>query len=181
MVRIIQTSGDRFAEQPLGEKNPAGSSRRREALLGLLRPDLSVRPIRGNVPTRVDKVRSGSYDAVVLSRAGLERLGLRADPLHAYELNPLRWPGAPGQAIIAVEARANDTEALRRASGLNDPSTAARAAAERSLLAIYGGGCHAPFGAYCKAGPASGMMVVAAPGSGGFEIERFTGRSEERL
>jgi hydroxymethylbilane synthase len=156
------------------------SSRRREALLHLFRPGLSVRPIRGNVPTRVDRVRSGYFDAIILSRAGLERLGLMTDPLFAWELNPLRWPGAPGQAIIAVEVRANDTEALRRAAALNDPSTAARAAAERSLLAIYGGGCHSPFGAYCETGPRGGMMVAAAPGSDGFLIERFAGSDLEQ-
>jgi hydroxymethylbilane synthase len=245
-VRIVHTSGDRFAEQHLGEQNPVGfftreieedllagkidlavhslkdlpverapgltfgallrrddpadlllvgpgahdpdspfplkrgavvgaSSRRREALLHLARPDLSVRPIRGNVPTRVDKVRSGEFDAIVLSRAGLERLALSVDPLRAYELNPLRWPGAAGQAIIAVEARANDAEALVRVSALNDAPTAARAAAERTLLAIYGGGCHAPFGAYCEIVQGNGMMVVAAPGGDGFQIERFPG------
>ena len=251
-VRIVHTSGDRFADQPLGEQNPPGfftkeieedllsgkidlavhslkdlptelapglsfgallkrdepadlllvrpdavdsdgdlplkrdavigaSSRRREALLHLVRPDLSVVPIRGNVPTRVDKVRAGDFDAVILSRAGLERLGLAADPLHAYELNPMRWPGAPGQAIIAVEARANDADALRRASALNDPPTVERAAAERSLLAIYGGGCHAAFGAYCEIGPDSAMMVVAAPGGDGFLIERFMGGDLEEV
>jgi hydroxymethylbilane synthase len=250
-LRIVRTAGDRFADQPLGDQNPAGfftkeiedellagtidlavhslkdlptglapgltfgalltrddpadlllvrpnahdpdaafplkrgaivgaSSRRREALLHLARPDLAVRPMRGNVPTRVDKVRSGDFDAVVLSRAGLERLGLAVEPLHAYELNPLRWPGAHGQAIIAVETRADDAEALRRAAALHHPPTAARAAAERSLLAIYGGGCHAPFGAYCEAGTGRGMMVVAAPGDDGFQIERFTGSDLEQ-
>jgi len=245
-LKIVHTSGDRFAERPLGETNPPGfftkeieeelllgkidlavhslkdlptelapglafaalmkrddpadlllvrpealdpdadfplkpgaevgaSSRRRGALLHLVRPDVLVRPIRGNVPTRVDKVRAGDCDAVVLSRAGLERLGLAVDPLHAFELNPLHWPGAPGQAIIAVEARADDAEALRRASALNDALTVECAAAERSLLAVYGGGCHAPFGAYCEMDAGGGMMVVAAPGGDGFLIERFMG------
>jgi hydroxymethylbilane synthase len=123
----------------------------------------------------VDKVRAGDFDAVILSRAGPERLGLVVDPLHAFELNPLRWPGAPGQAIIAVEARADDAEALHRASALRDAPTRERASAERSLLAVYGGGCHAPFGAYCEAGSGGGMMVVAAPVGDGFLIERFTG------
>ncbi len=150
------------------------SSRRRSATLRHVRPDCATLPIRGNVPTRVDKVRRGELDAALLSRAGLERLGLRVGPLLSFELNPRSWPGAPGQAVIAVEARRDDAEALRRASRLHDPTTAMRADAERLLLAVFGGGCHAPFGAYSEVGPAGALIVVAAPGrEGGFLIERF--------
>jgi len=155
-------------------------SSRRAAMLQRFRPDCMTLPIRGNVPTRVEKVRRGEFDATLLSRAGLERLGLRADPLRAFELNPRSWPGAPGQAVIAVETRKDDAEAIRRVAGLNDPSTEHRAGAERSLLAAFGGGCHAPFGAYCEVGPGAALIVVAAPGrDGGFLVERFDGADLE--
>jgi hydroxymethylbilane synthase len=171
-------SGDAL---PLKQGAAVGaSSRRRSAMLQRFRPDCTTLPIRGNVPTRVDKVRQGDFDATLLSRAGLARLGLRVDPLLSFELNPRSWPGAPGQAIIAVEARADDAEALGRVSSLHDPATAVRANAERRLLAVFGGGCHSPFGAYSEVGPATALMVVAAPGrEGGFQIERFEGADLE--
>ena len=156
------------------------SSERRSAMLRHFRPDLSILPIRGNVPTRVDKVRSGDFDAILLSRAGLERLRLVVDPLLACQLNPRAWPGAPGQGVIAVEVRQDDEEAIRRASGLNDPATVITVLAERSLLVAFGGGCHAPFGAYCEVGREASLAVVAAPGlGGGFIVERFSERDLE--
>ena len=156
------------------------SSQRRSALLRLFRPDVSIMPIRGNVPTRVDKVRGGDFDAILLSRAGLERLTLEVYPLIAYQLNPRRWPGAPGQGVIAVEVREDDSEVTRQVSAMNDPATALGVHAERSLLAAFGGGCHSPFGAYSEVGREGNLVVVAAPGSGGgFLVEHFIGANLE--
>lgn len=140
------------------------SSMRRQSLLRAHRPDLEPRPIRGNVPTRIDKAIRGEHDAIILSRAGLERLALGVGPLVAFEFNPRRWPGAPGQAVIAVEIRVDDAEARARLVDLDDAGTRVRVEAERSLLVAFGGGCHAPFGAYCELGPQGCVLHVAAPG-----------------
>ena len=150
------------------------SSMRRQALLGALRPDLQPRAIRGNVPTRIDKCRRGDYDAVLLSRAGPERLRLEFAPLLGFDLNPECWPGSPGQAVVAVQARSDDAEARRRAAAIDCAATRRLVAAERALHAVFGGGCHAPFGAYASAGPAGFSLVVAAPDAEQrMRLERF--------
>lgn len=135
-----------------GARVGTGSPRRR-AMFGALRRDARIEPIRGNVPTRLGKVRSGEFDAVILAAAGLERLGhatagtwdFEGAALHAAPL-PSFLP-APGQGAIAVEVRAEDEESLPLARCVNDAETAAAVEAERSVLAALGGGCHLALGA----------------------------------
>ena len=150
------------------------SSLRRQALLRVNRGDVKPEPIRGNVPTRVDKLRNGDFDAIILSRAGLVRLGLEISPLLAFDLNPFRWICAPGQGVIAIEARSDDPEVLERLGDLNHAVTMTCTGAERSLLVTYGGGCHAPFGSYAVGDGDSYSLFVAAPGSDeAFRVECF--------
>jgi len=150
------------------------SAMRRKVLLEALRPDLVATPIRGNVPTRVQKCRDGNYDSIILSRAGLTRLALDVEPLVAYDLNPGRWICAPGQGVIAVEARSDDQEVLDRLATIDDAPTRASITAERSLLVAYGGGCHAPFGAFAHTHDQGHSIYVAAPGKDQIlRIERF--------
>jgi hydroxymethylbilane synthase len=158
------------------------SSRRRQALLKFYRPDAEALPIRGNVPTRVEKARRGDYDAILLSRAGLQRLKLDAAPLIAFDLNPARWPVAPGQSVIAVEVRSGDEEAMARVAPLNDSTTCERVNAERRLLRAFGGGCHAPFGAFVIKGEDAVAVMVGAPGSDGrsFVITGFRDETIEK-
>ncbi len=167
---------------PLAMEKVIGvSSRRRSALLNLYRPDLKTLPIRGNIETRIDKVRRGNYDATILSAAGLERIEPDFSPLLAYELNPRKWPCAPGQSIIAVETRQNDCQAVQLAKRLNDPMTCQAAQIERSLLMAYGGGCHSPFGAYCELSSTNTSLFVAAPyHDNSFGVEFFTAYSWEQ-
>ncbi len=122
------------------------SSLRREAQLRALRPDLQLLPLRGNVDTRLRKVREGEYDAIVLALAGLIRLGRRAEATEALPLEVML--PAPGQGAIAVEARAGDAGVLATLRALDDPGAHAATAAERSLLRELGGGCHVPIAAY---------------------------------
>lgn len=155
---------DREREFPLREAVRVGaSSRRRGALLASCRPDLELVPIRGNVPTRIEKARRRQVEALIISRAGPMRLGLSPEPLLAFDLNPRRWVGAPGQGVIAVEARSDDRRALGLAAALEHRPTRACVDAERRLLGVFGGGCQAPFG--CQAGLSrSGWRVcLAAP------------------
>jgi len=150
------------------------SSLRRQTLLKAQQPDLGFVPIVGNVTTRIDKVRRGDCDALIMARAGLSRLALEVAPLIAYDLNPELWICAPGQGAIAVEARAEDAEAIERSKPLHDLFTAAAVHAERELLLAYGGGCHAPFGAYARPVDGQAAITVAAPDRGGqFRRETF--------
>lgn len=153
------------------------SSLRRQALLGTWAPDLGTRPLRGNVPTRIDKARSGECDAIVLARAGLARLGLEVAPLLAFELNPRAWICAPGQAVIAVETRADDAETVARVTTLDHGPTRTCVEVERRLLQDYGGGCHAPFGAWARATDTGFEVRLAAPGVDGYLVESFVDMS----
>jgi hydroxymethylbilane synthase len=133
------------------------SSVRRIAQLQWLRPDLEMVEIRGNVPTRVRKVKDGvdSLDAVLLAAAGLLRLGLMADgfieidgqKLHALVLDPAQFLPAAGQGAIAIECREDDERAITLVRSLNDPATEARVTAEREFLRLLGAGCQTPVGA----------------------------------
>ncbi|MDP6519819.1 MAG: hydroxymethylbilane synthase [Planctomycetota bacterium] len=138
------------------------SSARRQALLGLHAPDLVPADIRGNVPTRVDKAKRGDFDAILLSRAGVERLQLDTAPLLVFELDPRSWPGAPGQATIAVETRTEEADLLTALDAINHRETEVLTGAERCLLLAYGGGCHAPFGAYARRTSSQVEVFVAA-------------------
>lgn len=124
------------------------SAPRRRAQLETLRPDLEVHDLRGNVPTRVRRCVEGRYDAVMLAAAGLDRLELDVSPLVAVTLPVDLFVPAPAQGALALQVRADDPlliELLQRR--MHHPETAAAVAAERSLLARAGGGCHLPLGA----------------------------------
>lgn len=121
------------------------SSLRRKAQLLALRPDCEVRDVRGNVETRVEKMRDGDYDAVLLAAAGLRRLGLLAEETSFLE--PPAWLPAPGQGALGVEGRAEDGETRRLLARLENADLRAEVEAERSLLATLEGGCLVPVGA----------------------------------
>ena len=125
------------------------SSLRRTAQLRALRPDLEVLDLRGNVPTRIDKVDRGEYDAIVLARAGLVRLGLAA---RIAEVVPMdRLLPAVGQGAIAIEIRADDPATAARIAVLDHTPTRRSVMAERALLARLEGGCQVPIGAHGRA------------------------------
>jgi hydroxymethylbilane synthase len=124
------------------------SSLRRQAQLLHLRPDLDIRDLRGNVDTRLRKVESGEYEAIMLSKAGLDRLGLgqRISEVLAPEV----CMPAVGQGAIAVECRLKDTEAADVLAPLDDAETRTAIIAERALLAALHGGCQVPLGAWAR-------------------------------
>ena len=124
------------------------SSLRRHAQLRHARPDLDVRELRGNVDTRLRKVDSGEYDAILLAKAGLDRLGLGgriAEVLDAETMMP-----AVGQGAIGVQARVKDEEMAEAISPLDDFETRQSIVAERSLLGALQGGCQVPLGAWAR-------------------------------
>jgi hydroxymethylbilane synthase len=119
-------------------------SARRTGQLKALRPDVEVVPIRGNVPGRLAKTKSG-LDAVILAAAGLRRLGL--DDAVTELLDPAVFPPDPGQGALAVQVRAGDQELLEMLNAFGDPDADAAVRAERALLAGLHGGCSVPVGA----------------------------------
>lgn len=122
------------------------TSLRRAALVKELRRDLAIEELRGNVDSRIRRLREGRYDAILLAMAGLVRLG-RQDEV-AEALNPVQFIPAPGQGVIALECRAGDTDVQIATAPLHDAHTARRVEAERALLAGLGGSCNVPLGAY---------------------------------
>ena len=132
---------------------PAGavigtSSLRRGAQLRALRPELDVRSIRGNVDTRIRKVREGQYDAAVLAAAGVRRLGLEGAVTQWLESDTML--PAPGQGAIAVQCRARDRETLALIAPIDDPDARAETVAERAFLRTLGAGCAAPVAALAE-------------------------------
>jgi hydroxymethylbilane synthase len=124
------------------------SSLRRQAQFRHLRPDLDLRDLRGNVDTRLRKVESGEYEAVVVAKAGLDRLGL--SQRISEVLSPEICLPAVGQGAIAVECRLKDTEAGDLLTPLDDAETRTAILAERALLSALHGGCQVPMGAWAR-------------------------------
>ena len=124
-------------------------SLRRLAQVKHLRPDLDVQPIRGNVDTRIQKVRKGEVDGIIVAEAGLERLGLVDQITERFMLDV--FPSAPGQGALAVVTRKNDKDTMKFLSVMEHNPTRAEVTAERSLMLQLGGGCRVPIGAVGKA------------------------------
>jgi len=138
------------------------SSPRRMAQLRNLRPDLKMEPIRGNVDTRLRKLRDGAFDAILLAAAGLERLGLGHEIAEVF--TPEQMCPAPGQGALGVQTRSNE-EAQTICGRLDDETTNQAVRAERAVLAGLGGGCQLPVGAYAfvEGDELTVSGVVAAP------------------
>ncbi len=144
---LVARDGLTIGELPAGARIGTGSPRRTAQLLGLGLGH-EVVPIRGNVDTRIGKVRSGELDAVVLARAGLQRLG-RLDEATEV-IDPLTMLPAPAQGALAIECRAGDEELVRLLGALDHEDTRTAVAAERALLAALEAGCTAPVGALAQ-------------------------------
>jgi len=123
-------------------------SLRRTAQVLHRRPDIQVRPVRGNIATRLRKLEESDAEAIVLARAGLVRLGLLDRP--ATRLAPGEFLPACGQGALGIEIRQDDGDLARLLEAVNDPTTRAAVTAERTFLAYLGGGCQVPFGAYVR-------------------------------
>jgi hydroxymethylbilane synthase len=122
------------------------SSVRRAAQLRAAREDLEVVAVRGNVDTRLRKLREGGFDALVLARAGLQRLGREAEI--AAVLDPARFVPSPGQGTLALEGRAEDERTRETAQAITDAKAFACLQAERAVAHALGASCNTPLGAY---------------------------------
>jgi hydroxymethylbilane synthase len=145
---FISRNNDTLEEIAPGSRVGTGSARR-QALVKTLRPDLTVEPIRGNVPTRLAKLDDpNGPDAIILAAAGLNRLGLQ-DRITQH-LACSKFVAAVGQGALALETRANDPATARLAAKLDHPETRLAVTAERAFLEVIGGGCSASVSAHAK-------------------------------
>ena len=174
---------ERFAT---GNELPQGarvgtSSLRREAQLKAWRSDLSVLPLRGNVDTRIRKLQSGEFDAIILATAGLKRLGQEARIKERLSVGSM-CPAA-GQGALAIEVRSSDKETLQHTSFMDDHAARVTTSCERALLKALGGGCQVPIGAHAslEGKEITLVAVVAAPDGSSVLRERESGSDPLQL
>ena len=141
---LVNDKGQKLAELPAGAV-VGTSSLRRAVQLTKARPDLRVKPIRGNVETRVKKVISGEYDAIVLAEAGLGRLGMKDVIVERFGVRD--FVPAPGQGAIAIVCRRDDKKTMAILRRIEDSKSRAEISAERALIEKVEGGCRFPLGA----------------------------------
>jgi hydroxymethylbilane synthase len=141
---VISRSGARLMDLPRGARVGTSSLRRR-AFIARARPDVQLLELRGNVPTRIERLKNGDYDAIILAAAGLRRLGLEQNISELLSLD--EFPPAVSQGAIGVCMRTGDAEAGRWLQKLDDRSSRLATTAERALLRRLEGGCQVPLGA----------------------------------
>jgi hydroxymethylbilane synthase len=171
---LVARDGLTLGELPPGSVVGTGSPRR-TAQLAALGLGVEIRPIRGNVDTRIALVTSGTLDAVVLARAGLARLGRLGEVTEV--LDPIQVLPAPGQGALAVECRSDRHDVLAAVTALDDPDTRACVLAERSLLRTLEAGCTAPVGALAEVvedddGPVLSLRSFVGTEDGASELRR---------
>lgn len=128
------------------------SSARRKTQLFANRNDLNISDLRGNVPTRIQKLRDGQYDAIMLAAAGVERLQINLDEFVVEKLDPKQFVPAPAQGVLALQTRENDTELIEALQIINQADIATKINIERKVLNLFDGGCQLPLGVYCEKG-----------------------------
>jgi len=152
-------------DQLFGLKNEAlvgTSSARRKAQMLDFRSDIQLKDLRGNVPTRVEKLRRGEYDAILLAAAGLQRLDLDLAEFKLVRFNPREFVPAPAQGVVAWQTCTDDLPTRRLLQPIHQPDVAAVTNIERSILKLMEGGCHMPLGAYCERDAMGNYHVWAA-------------------
>lgn len=126
------------------------SSARRKAQMLHFRPDVQIKDIRGNVPTRLDKLRRGDFHAILLAAAGLRRLELDLSEFEVVRMNPKEFIPAPAQGVLAFQTLREDVRARRILRKIHHPEVSACTNIERKVLQLMEGGCHMPLGVYCE-------------------------------
>lgn len=175
---LLSSSGPTLLALPKGAR-VGTSSLRRQAQLLHVRRDLRMLQLRGNVDTRIEKLRRGDYDAIVLAKAGLDRLGLNENISEVLPCE-VSLPAA-GQGAIGLEVRVSDAETLRAVAALDHAETHSAVIAERSALGGLGGGCQVPIGAWGRIENAKLMLDVAVLSPDGAQRlwEKDSGSQEE--
>ena len=175
---LCSRHGARLDGLPRGARIGTSSLRRQAQLRGL-RPDLRCLSLRGNVPTRLGRVTSGDLDAVVLARAGLERLDLMGRATEVFPVS--RFLPAPGQGALAVQGRATDRATLELATALHHAPTHRAVLAEREVLRALRGGCSVPVGAFARETGSTISLDAGVFSLDGTESRRVRLEGEEPL
>lgn len=139
------------------------SSARRKSQFLTHRPDVTINDLRGNVPTRIGKLRDLNYDAILLAKAGLDRLELNLDEFHVEVLDPTEFVPAPAQGVLGLQIRNEDIELFEILQKINFPEVKKRIELERKILNLLDGGCQLPLGVYCS--PNNDLYVSYAKSS----------------
>ena len=169
---LIARDGLTFDQLPEGARVGTSAPRRRSQLAAL-RPDLDLHPLRGNIDTRMGYVTSGDLDAVVLAAAGLDRVGVGDRASHRFGIDEML--PAPAQGALAVEARADDSEAIDALAVVDHLPSRIRVAAERRLLADLEAGCTAPVGARAELDEDELTLHAVVAAHDGSTVLRTTG------
>lgn len=178
---FISKGNVKFADLPQGAV-VGTSSLRRSAQLLAVRPDLEIKWIRGNVDTRLNKLETEDYDAIILAAAGLKRLGWSDEVVTEYLDTDICLP-AVAQGSLGIECRADDSELLEQLAKLTDAATWTSAHAERSFLAAMDGGCQVPIAGYATVDGDDITLtgLVAAPDASVTYKETLTGTDADAL
>src|SRR5690554_1144318 len=151
LLLILKDCVDRKKKLSLKHNATVGtSSNRRKAQLLALRPDLEIEDLRGNINTRVQKLRDEKYDAIMIAKAGVERIGMDLSDFHIEVINPTEIVPAPAQGVLAVQINEQNVELKQILSKINQPEVAEMIGVERKVLNLFEGGCHMPLGCYCR-------------------------------
>jgi len=153
------------------------SSARRKSQIIHQRPDVHLADIRGNVPTRIQKLRDGHFDAILLAKAGIDRLQCSLDGLHVVVLDSNELVPAPAQGALAIQCRKGDEQTIQSVQSLHDPRTAECIFIERSVLNRLDGGCHLPLGVHAMRTNDAWLIEVAHADLWNMPVRRFTLRA----
>jgi len=159
------------------------SSARRKVQLKEGRPDIELMDIRGNVPTRVGKLRSGKFDAIVLAKAGIDRLEFDHSDLKAFEFSPEDFIPAPAQGVLALQTRSDDKNLIEILREIHDEHVGLCIDIERKVLNLFNGGCQLPLGAYCTMNGSGYDLRVAMAKTVNHSVQRveFFGEPDQNL
>lgn len=138
------------------------SSIRRKVQINSIIPGIEIRDLRGNVPTRIDKLRQGHFDAIIIASAGVKRLALNLSEFQTVRFNPREFIPAPGQGVVAYQCREDDKELRNIVNSIHNRQVNETVRVERKVLKLIGGGCQIPLGVYCEKDKKENFHVYAA-------------------
>lgn len=159
------------------------SSARRKSQMMKYRGDVEINDLRGNVPTRIDKLRQGNYDAILLAKAGVDRLEIDLSEFEEVVMDPTEFVPAPAQGVLGLQIRSEDAELHAILQQMNFPDVQKRIGLERKVLNLLDGGCQLPLGVYCN--EANELYVSFAEGVDGpcydlnYQVTEFEGMAEK--
>jgi hydroxymethylbilane synthase len=151
LLLILKESVDPVRKFNLKENAVVGtSSNRRKSQLLSFRSDLEIKDLRGNVNTRIRKLRARDYDAIMIAKAGVKRIDIDLSDLHVEEISPVEFIPAPAQGVLAIQIRQTDKELFQALQSIHNKEVAQAIGVERKVLNLFEGGCHMPLGSYCR-------------------------------